>query len=61
MAKLVLVGTSHTYQTRGRGVDATEVDQFEQLLISLISEHKVKGIAEEMNRAALAECGVTVE
>jgi hypothetical protein len=59
MAKIVLVGTSHKYQTRGLGLDATYAEQFEHLLISLCSEYMIKGIAEEMNQAALAERNIT--
>lgn len=59
MAKVVLIGTSHKYQTRGRGVDAAHVDQFGHLLTSLCSEYTAKGIAEEMNHAALAERGIS--
>jgi hypothetical protein len=57
MAKIVLIGTSHKYQT---GSDKAEaIEQFRHLLISLCSEHGVTAIAEEMNQAALAEVGVS--
>ena len=55
MAHVVLIGTSHQYQTRGRGSAPDDVDQFQELLTSLCSKHMVKGIAEEMNQAALSE------
>ena len=59
MTKVVLIGTSHEYQTRGSDVDATHVDQFEHLLTSLCSEHMAKCIAEEMNDAELAERNIS--
>jgi hypothetical protein len=58
MAKVVLIGTSHKYQTRGQNVEAEHVDQFERLLKALCSEHMAIGIAEEMNQNALVERGV---
>jgi len=59
MAKVVLIGTSHKYQTRDRNHKAEHVDQFEHMLSSLCSAHECMGIAEEMNQAALAERGVS--
>lgn len=59
MTKVVLIGTSHEYQTRGSDVDTTHVDQFEHLLTSLCSEYMAKCIAEEMNDAALAERNIS--
>ncbi|MGB7541181.1 MAG: hypothetical protein WBM28_04095 [Burkholderiales bacterium] len=59
MAKVVLIGTSHKYQTRGQNHETEHVDQFEHVLSSLCSEHECMGIAEEMNQAALAERGVS--
>ena len=53
MAKIVLIGTSHKYQTGGDKAEA--IEQFRHLLISLCSEHGATAIAEEMNQAALAE------
>jgi hypothetical protein len=57
MAKIVLIGTSHKYQTCGDNADA--IEQFRQLLISLCFEHGATAIAEEMNQAALAERGAS--
>ena len=55
MAKIVLIGTSHKYQICGQDDEA--IKQFQDLLISLCSEHGATAIAEEMNQAALAGKG----
>lgn len=57
MAKIVLVGASHKYQTGFAKVEV--IEQFTHLLHSLCYEHGVTSIAEEMNQAALTEAGVT--
>lgn len=57
MPKLVLIGTSHKYQTCGDDNEA--IEQFRELLITLCSEYCSAGIAEEMNQVALAERGAT--
>lgn len=59
MPKIVLIGTSHKYQTSDGRADADSIEQFRQLLIALCSEHKAKAIAEEMSVAVLAERGVS--
>lgn len=58
MAKVVIIGTSHKYQTDNGEADADSIEQFRQLLIMLCSKHKAKAIAEEMNLEGLKERGV---
>jgi len=59
MVKVILIGTSHQYQTCSKKIDADSIEQFRQLLITLCSQYKAQAIAEEMNPDALAERGVT--
>lgn len=55
MSKVILLGTSHTFQIRNSDAQEWVSEQFRQLLISLCIEHKANGIAEEMNEVALLE------
>jgi len=57
MPKLVLIGTSHKYQTCGDDDEA--IEQFRELLISLCFKHRATAIAEEMNQVALTERGAS--
>lgn len=57
MAKIILIGTSHSYQVRDSEADLNALEQFQQLLLGLCSQHKVRAIGEEMNEEALAESG----
>ena len=49
MNKIVLIGTSHDYQTGKKSDEAGE--QFRTLLISISYEHKITTIAEEMRQS----------
>lgn len=57
MTKIIVIGTSHSYQVRDRKADMNALGQFKQLLFSLCSQYTVNAIGEEMNEEALEESG----
>lgn len=48
-----LIGTSHVYQTGGRGCTCEQSGKFVALLKQVCKKHGIKAIAEEMNREGL--------
>lgn len=53
--RVILIGTSHEYQTRHADSNLKEIEQFKNMLIEECSANAVRLIAEEMHEEALAE------
>lgn len=60
MKCVYLLGTDHRYQ-RGaaHGVADVVFDEFRQMLSQAVADHKITGIAEEMNKKALGTANFT--
>ncbi len=53
--RVILIGTSHEYQTRHADSNLEKIEQFKNMLLEQCSANAVRLIAEEMHEEALAE------